>query len=150
MTRKISLIMGALAVFMLAAVLGGTAASAQGNSATLTGTVNDPSLAVIPGATIAVTDEASGVVRTTTSDSAGFFSMVGLPVGTYDVKVSAPGFNSLLRKGVEAHINDQIELKGIALTIAGANATVTVTATDEEMTPTTSGELSYTLSDTQL
>ncbi len=90
------------------------------------------------------------MVRSTTSDEAGFFSLVGVPVGNYDVKVSASGFNSLVRKGVAVHIGDQIELKGIALAVSGANATVTVTATDEEMTPTTSGELSYTLSDSQL
>ncbi len=150
MTKKISLIIGALAVFALSLMLGSTTAAAQSNAATLTGTVNDPTGAVIPKATIAVTDEASGVVRTTASDEAGFFSLVGVPVGAYDVKVSAQGFNSLVRKGVAVHIDDQIELKGITLAVAGANASVTVTATAEEMTPTTSGELSYTLSDTQL
>jgi len=145
-----SLIIGALAVFALIIALDGTTALAQGNTATLTGTVSDPAHAVIPGATITATDEASGVVRARTSDGAGFFSFVGLPVGTYDVKVSAAGFNSLLRKGVVVHINDQIELKEITLSVATAAASVTVTASGAELTPTTSGEVSYTLTDTQL
>ena len=74
---------------------------------------------MIPKAKIEVTDEASGVLRTTSSDATGFFSLVGVPVGVYDVKVSAQGFNSLLRKGIAVHIDDQIELKGIALSVAG-------------------------------
>ena len=127
-----------------------TVSRAQSNAATLTGTVTDKTGAVIPQATIELTDEASGVARTTTSDERGVFSMVGVPVAVYDVKVSAAGFNSLLRKGLALHINDQIELKGIALEVANASATVVVTATADEMTPTTSGEVSYTVSDTQL
>ncbi len=102
MTRKISLIIGALAVFVLSLTIGQrlSTAAAQSNAATLTGTVNDPTGAVIPKATVIITDEASGVARNTTSDEAGFFSLVGVPVGNYDVKVSASGFNSLVRRGV--------------------------------------------------
>jgi len=123
---------------------------AQSNSATLTGTVVDKTGAVIPQAKIAVTEEASGVVRTTSSDDRGFFSLVGIPADVYDVEVSAPGFSKLQRKGVAVHINDQIELKGIALTVAGANTSVVVTAEAAELTPATTGEVSYTITDTQL
>ncbi len=137
-----------ISVLLLAA--GITAAIAQGNSATLTGTVTDSTHAVIPKATVAVTDEASGIVRTTTADGTGFFSFVGIPAGTYDVKVSAAGFNSLLRQGIVVHIDDQIELKDIALTVSSTTTSVVVTASTVEMTPTTSGEASYTLTDTQL
>lgn len=148
--KRISRRIAAMAIAALLAICTCAAAKAQSNAATLTGTVTDATGAVIPKATIAITDEASGVVRTTTSDEAGFFSLVGVPVGVYDVKVSATGFNGLVRKGVAVHIGDQIELKGIALSVAGVNASVTVTAGAEELTPTTSGEVSYTLTDTQL
>jgi hypothetical protein len=134
--------------FML--VCGASTARAQGNSATLTGTVTDQSGAVIPHATILITDEASGVKRATASDERGVFSLVGIPVGTYDVAISAPGFNTLARKGIAVHINDQIELKEISLAVAAQNATVTVTAEGSELTPTTTGEVSYTITDTQL
>lgn len=146
--KKLSLLLGTVTICV--SLTGSTATFAQGNGATLTGTVTDPTRAVIPKSAVTITDEASGVVRTATADGAGFFSFVGIPVGTYDVKVSAPGFNSLLRKGVVVHIDDQLELKDIVLGVAEANASITVTASDEEMTPTTSGEVSYTLSDTQL
>jgi hypothetical protein len=148
--KKISRLVVMMAIVVFSAICTCSGARAQGNSATLTGTVTDPTHAVVPKATVTVTDEASGIVRTATSDAAGFFSFVGVPIGTYDVQVSAPGFNSLLRKGIVVHIDDQIELKDIALTVAANNATVTVTAASDEMTPTTSGEVSYTITDTQL
>ena len=137
-------------VLALFVFLAGPAARAQGNTAMLTGTVTDSTGAIIPGATVAVVDQSSGVVRTTHSDARGFFSLVGIPVGTYDVKISAKGFDSLLRNGIAVHIDDQIELRKIALKVASTSATVVVTASGEELTPTTSGALSYTLSATQL
>jgi len=136
--------------FALVLLFGRTATWAQSNAATLTGTVVDKTGAVVPNAKIVVTEEASGVVRSITSDERGFFSLVGVPVSVYDVQVSAPGFNSLLRKGVAVHINDQIELKGIVLSVAATSISVVVTAEADELTPTTSGEVSYTISDTQL
>ena len=131
-------------------ICGTTAARAQSNSATLTGTVVDLTGAVIPGATITITDEASGVIHTTISDGRGVFSLVGIPVATYDVEVAAAGFSTLQRKGIPVHINDQIELKRITLKVAGENASVVVTAEPTELTPTVSGELSYTITDTQM
>ena len=126
------------------------AATAQNNDAILTGTVTDKTGAVISGAKIVATDEASGVARQAVSDERGFFSLAGVPVSVYDVEVSAPGFNSLLRKGIAVHINDQIELKQIVLGVAGVNASVVVTAEGSELTPTTSGEVSYTITDTEI
>jgi len=140
----------AIGISLVLLLLVTNAAWAQSNAATLTGTVEDKTGAVIPNASIVATNEASGVTRSTISDGRGVFSLVGVPVDTYDVLVSAPGFNSLLRKGVVLHINDQIELKGIALTVAAASTSVVVTASAEEMTPSTTGEVSYTITDTQL
>lgn len=148
--KKLSLMLGTVTVFVLFVICSNPGARAQSNGATLTGTVTDPTHAVIPRATVNITDEASGVVRTAKSDGAGFFSFVGVRVGTYDVKVSAPGFNSLLRKGISVHIDDQIELKDIALSVAANNVSITITASNEEITPTTSGEVSYTITDTQM
>jgi len=139
-----------MSVSLTLLLLGTNAALAQSNAATLTGTVEDKTGAVIPQANIELIDEASSVTRNTSSDERGVFSLVRDPVAACDVKVSAQGFNSLLRKGVVVHINDQIELKGIALSVAGTNTSAVVTAEPGEMTPTTSGEVSYAISDTQL
>jgi len=148
--RTITRLAAALAIAALCSAWACHVAWAQGNTATITGTVTDSSGSVVPKAAVAVTDEASGVTRSTSSDGDGFFSFVGIPVGVYDVKVSAQGFNSLLRKGVAVHIDDQIELRTITLTVAATSATVVVSASGDELTPTTTGEVSYTITDTQL
>ena len=129
--------------------LGSVTSHGQSNSASLTGTVTDKTGAVIPHATILLTDVSSGVTRTTSSNDRGYFSLI-VGVAVYDVKVSAPGFKSLVRKSLAVHIDDALELSSIALSVAGASTDVVVTATGDEMTPTTSGEVSYTISDTQL
>lgn len=136
--------------FLLLLVWGTGMAGAQGNQATLTGTVMDKMGAVIPAATIVLTDEVSGVTRSATSDGRGFFSLVGVPPSVYDIEVSARGFDSLERKGIAVHINDQIALKGIVLPVGSTSVSVVVNASPAELTPTTSGEVSYTITDTQL
>lgn len=136
--------------FFLLLVCATQTAGAQGNQATLTGTVMDKMGAVIPGASVVLTDEASGVTRSATSDGRGFFSLVGVPPSVYDIEVSARGFDSLERKGIAVHINDQIALKGIVLPVGSTSVSVVVTASATELTPTTSGEVSYTITDTQL
>src|SRR6516164_8651971 len=118
----------AITMTLLAACVVSTA-GAQSNTATLTGTVTDTSGALVAHAAITITDQASGVKRTTASDDRGYFSLVGIPVGNYDIAVSAPCFNTLVRKGIAVHINDQVELKGIALPVASATESIVVTAT---------------------
>ena len=60
----------------------------------ITGTVRDNTGAVVSGAKVTIHDTAKGVDRTTTSNSDGEYLVSGLPVGTYDVSVAAPGFKT--------------------------------------------------------
>jgi hypothetical protein len=136
-------------VLMVMLLATSTRASAQVGSATITGTVQDSSGAVVPGATVVLTDTQNQTTRTDTSNKAGFFSFVNLSASTYQAKVSATGFNSLVRKGIELHIGDQINLPALTLGVSGTSATVTVTAQDA-IAPTTSGEQSYTLTSEQI
>lgn len=124
-------------------------ASAQVGSATITGTVQDPSGALIPGATIVLKDSANQTTRTETSNKSGFFSFVNLSASTYQATVTAAGFNSIVRKNIALHIGDQINLPALTLTVSSNSASVTVTAQDE-IAPTTSGEQSYTLTSEQI
>ena len=125
-------------------------ARAQSNAATLTGTVVDQTKAVIPKARIVITNEASGVIRSTITDGRGQFSMIGVSVGTYDLAVSAPGFKSLVRKNMAVHIGDQLELADLVMTVAGSEASVVVITDQTEFTPSTSGDDSYTISSDQI
>lgn len=69
-------------------------------TASLLGTVADPSGARIPKATVKLTNPQMGIVRTDTTTALGQFSFAFLPVGTYTVQVSAPGFQTTQQGGI--------------------------------------------------
>lgn len=126
------------------------AAFTQAGQSTLSGTVADPSGAVIPGAKVTLIEEASKIVRTSVADKSGVVAFVGIPAATYDLLVSSPGFKSIRQNGIAVHINDQLDLRMLTLTPASNDVSVTVTAESTDVTPTTSGEQSYTLTDKQI
>src|SRR5579883_2231794 len=64
----------------------------QTTSATITGTVTDPSGGVVPGAKVTVTNEGEGTVRDVTTGNTGVFSVPNLTVGRYRLHVTASGF----------------------------------------------------------
>lgn len=73
---------------------------AQVTGATLTGSVTDPSGAVIPNAQVSVKNTATGVVREVVTDSAGIYSAPNLLPGSYDVSASASGFSTSFWTGI--------------------------------------------------
>src|SRR6476660_8890177 len=95
------------AAFMAAALLFGTAlpSHAQVLYGSIVGTVEDPSGSVIPKATVTVVNKQTGAIRETAADEAGRFSILTLPAGAYDLKISAPGFRQLTRTDIEVAIN---------------------------------------------
>ena len=73
----------------------------QANSATLYGTVTDPSGAVVPNATVTLTQQGTQATMTrTTSRTGGDFGFTFVPAGTYTLKIEAQGFNSYLNTGI--------------------------------------------------
>jgi len=66
----------------------------------LLGTVTDPSHAVISGATVTVKNASTGASRSTTTDSAGQYQVLSLPVGDYEIHVTRAGFAEAIRTGV--------------------------------------------------
>ena len=72
----------------------GAAALAQQTTATVTGTVTDPTGALVPGVTITVTNLATNGVRETKSDETGSYTLPFLPTGEYSVMAVAPGFQT--------------------------------------------------------
>ena len=65
---------------------------AQFDRGQISGFVKDPSGAFVPGATITITNEATGTVRTAVSDERGFYIQPGLDVGFYTTTVELTGF----------------------------------------------------------
>jgi hypothetical protein len=141
--------MAALFVLLLL-TMAGKLAYGQAGSATVAGTVQDSSGAVIPGAKATLIEESTKVQRTAVSNKNGTILFVAIPPATYDVLVSAPGFRPVRQNGIAVHIDDQLDLRNITLTVAGSDVSVTVTTETGQVTPTTSGEQSYTLSSEQI
>nr|WP_252263952.1 carboxypeptidase regulatory-like domain-containing protein [Paracidobacterium acidisoli] len=74
---------------------------AQTSNGAISGTVADTAGAVIPAATVLITNEATGVATTVTTDSAGFYSQEGLGTGSYAVTVTKSGFQQSRTKGIQ-------------------------------------------------
>src|SRR5690348_17504220 len=75
-------------------------------TATIRGTIQDSSGAVLPGATVTLTNEGTKAVQTTVSDDRGQYLFAGLFPASYDLKVELSGFKSYERKGIALSPND--------------------------------------------
>jgi hypothetical protein len=124
-------------------------AIAQGTG-TLTGTVADPTGAVIPGATVAMKNNLSGDERRTVSNNDGFFSINAVQPGDYTVTIKAQGFEAFVQQGVHFDSGDKRNLSDIAMKVGASTETVTVSGTAEELTPVDSGEKSVVIGQQQL
>jgi hypothetical protein len=105
-----------------------------GNSASITGTVVDPTGAVVPKATVEIHNVVSGLDRTTTTDSTGNFSFVNIPYNPYHLSVNGPGF-APYGQDVEIRSSVTQNLK-INLSLAGQISSVTVEATAGDLIET--------------
>src|SRR6266852_1706222 len=77
---------------------------------TISGTLTDPSGAVIPSATVIVTNTAQGVMNKTTTDAKGIYTFPSLPVGTYNLKVEQAGFKPKDRNGLVIDIDSALQI----------------------------------------
>jgi hypothetical protein len=91
-------------VFLLVLVL--PAAFAQVATAGLQGTAKDPRDSGIAGAIIEVTSSALHGTRTVRTDSSGYYQLMDLPPGDYDVTVRAQGFRTLKKTNVKLHAGE--------------------------------------------
>src|SRR5690349_18477901 len=78
---------------------------AQDVTASIVGTISDPSGAPIVGATVIATDTDRGTVWTATTNESGAYSLLRLPIGTYSVKVTAAGFQSAQESALTLVLN---------------------------------------------
>jgi hypothetical protein len=107
-------------------------------TAQLSGTVTDPTGAVVPGAQVSLVNEATQDTRTVTSNGAGLYSFPALLPSTYTLKVAAKGFEPKNLTGIELHAGDQRTVSAFTLTIGPGTETVTVEA-NSEMIPVDNG-----------
>ncbi|MGD0830586.1 MAG: carboxypeptidase regulatory-like domain-containing protein [Terracidiphilus sp.] len=121
---------------------------AQAYYGSIVGTVSDANGAAVPGAKITATANATDVKSSTTSSGLGAFSLAQLAVGTYTVRVTAPGFKESVTTGVEVHVSTNTGLN-VALTLGAVSEKVTVQA-DEVQVETTSAAAGEVVTGAQL
>jgi hypothetical protein len=101
-------------------------AFAQANS-TVTGIVTDQSGAVVPEAQIVLTDTATGAARNVISSETGLYVIPNLNAGSYDMKVTARGFQTFEQKGIVVNVSATFRVDP-KLTVGAEATTITVTA----------------------
>ncbi|HKP46056.1 MAG TPA: carboxypeptidase regulatory-like domain-containing protein, partial [Pyrinomonadaceae bacterium] len=107
---------------------------AQARIGTVQGTVKDPNGALVPSATVTITQPVTGYHQTVQTDQQGAFKLVNVPFNTYTVRAEAPEFQAVEQPiDLESTIPTNLEL---TLPLAGTSANVTVTAGDAAMLET--------------
>src|ERR1041385_5546506 len=96
---------------------------AQATDANLIGTVSDPSGATLPNAKVELTNEATGVKTTTSTDTSGQYRFNNMPIGRYDVTATAAGFTPGTLKGLDLQLNKNTT-GNITLQVGAVSATV--------------------------
>src|SRR5262245_8705134 len=92
----------------------------QANSATLHGTVSDPTGAVVPGVMVTLTNQNTGAAIAQTTTERGDFTFTFVPAGVYTVRIEAPGFKThtttgiALTAGQQARQSFTVELGSVA------------------------------------
>jgi hypothetical protein len=102
-------------------------ASFAQSTATLAGTVTDPTGAVVPGASVKVRSLATNTIRETVSDSAGAYVVPSLQPGDYEIRTTAAGFGTSVIKSVTLQV-DQSVTANVKLNVQSSGETVQVEA----------------------
>jgi hypothetical protein len=133
----------------LCLLLGGMCATAQTIVGRISGTIKDASGAVIPGATVIVTNAATNLARTATTDADGFYTLTNLPVGTYLIAAESQGFKRAEQSGVALAADARLTID-IALEPGQVSETVQVSTGMGETVNTTSGEVARVIDSQQV
>src|SRR6185312_3050961 len=133
-----------LALTLLASTL---PALAQETTATILGTVTDPSGAVLPGATITISNtDKNAVIRKLVSGKDGSYVATLLPIGHYSVSVEAKGFKTFIKRDIELNLRDQYKVDAsLSPGAVAENITVEADALQvETQSPTSAGLITGT------
>ena len=114
-------------VLLFTVLVGAGLAQAQLSTASMFGTVTDPTGASIPNAQVVITQTETGFSRTVATKDNGQYRADFLPVGPYRVSVSSPGFAKLDRAGITLTVTEEAKLD-LSLKPGSTSTTVEVTA----------------------
>ena len=99
-----------------------------GVTASISGTVTDPSGAIVAGATVTATNVATAVATTQTTNASGYYSFQSLPLGTYTIDVSQTGFKEYAQTGLVLDVNSALVVD-VKLQVGAATEKVEVSST---------------------
>jgi Carboxypeptidase regulatory-like domain/TonB dependent receptor len=123
--RNPSLAAVVLAVALLVSLTGISLNAQTSGAGTITGTVTDSSQALVPGASVTVTDVDTGVAHEYSSNSAGIFVAPFLQPGQYKISASASNFGTVSASGITLQVGQTLTVN-LVLTVQSANTTVEV------------------------
>jgi len=129
-----------LCMFLMTLVL----AFAQNDRGTITGTITDPTGAIVPSAAIHARDTATGAEYDTISTATGNYALADLLAGIYDVTVTAAGFEKYIQHGITVQVVQVLRVD-IVLKVGSTSESVTVNA-DAPLLRTENAELNHNLS----
>src|ERR1044071_3704637 len=117
----------------------------QSTYATVSGTIEDPSHALLPGVTVTALNNATGVVTTVISNDSGAYNLTSLLPGTYTVKAELPGFQTKSFTDVQLGNAAQVRLN-FTVQVAGQAQSVEVTVAADTLLATSSSSVGEVLS----
>ena len=129
-------------------LLTGSALQAQSDRGTITGTVQDPAGAVVPGATVGLLNTATGSAYQTVTTETGNYTLPSLPAGNYELTVNHAGFGKFVQQNIQVQVTLSIRID-VVLQIGTAAESVTVTA-GAPLLRTESAEQSFNITGDQV
>jgi hypothetical protein len=109
-------------------------------SASITGTVTDPSGAPVPSAGVQTKNLETGAIRNSATDDAGRYLVLALPVGEYEVRITKSGFRDAIRSGIHLVVGEVASVD-LRLQVGAVKSEVTVTD-DAPMVSTSTADIS--------
>jgi hypothetical protein len=123
-------------------------AFAQSERGTITGTILDPTAAVVSSAPVQARNLATGAVFDAATTPTGNYTLPELPPGTYELSVTVPGFKKYIRQGLTVEATQIVRID-VSLEVGGATEAVTVHE-DASLLKTESGDVSHVVSEQYL
>jgi hypothetical protein len=117
-------------------------------TASIVGTVTDPTGASVPGAKITITNTETGLVRASTTNATGNYTARELTIGHYTVQVEAPGFKTSTKTGITLNVNDTVRADA-SLQVGESRESVTIEANAVQVQADTN-EVSQTITAAQV
>jgi hypothetical protein len=133
-------------ILLMVVIIFPAALYAQVAGGTLSGTITDPTGRAVPQAQILIKNVATGVERTVTTNTDGFYTAVNLLPGEYQLRITATGFNTEIKTGITMNVGAQ-QTFDLALKVGTVANTVQVT-TEAPAVQVSSSEISATVNAT--